>query len=114
MSGRLELGRAGEDRAADWYRANGYEILDRNWRIPAGELDIVASRRGVVVFCEVKTRSSARFGRGRDAVGRAKQRKVRSLALHWLGASGRRFREIRFDVADVDGAGTVEVVEGCF
>jgi len=114
MNRRLELGRDGESRAAEWYVANGYEILDRNWRIRSGELDIVAQRDNAVVFCEVKTRSSARFGRGLEAVGWEKQRRVRALALAWLDASECHYREIRFDVADVDGDGTVEVIEGCF
>jgi len=114
MNRRLDVGRDGELRAAEWYVANGYEILDRNWRIRRGELDIVAHRHGVVVFCEVKTRRSARFGRGLESVGWEKQRRIRALALAWLAASDRHYREIRFDVVDVDGDGTVEVIEGCF
>lgn len=74
----------------------------------------MAHRRGVLVFCEVKTRSSVRFGRGLEAVGWEKQRRIRALALAWLAASKRHYQEIRFDVADVDGAGAVEVIEGCF
>ena len=114
MNRRLEVGRDGESRATEWYLANGYEILDRNWRIRSGELDIVAHRCGVAVFCEVKTRSSVRFGRGLEAVGWKKQHRIRTLALAWLAASERHYREIRFDVADVDGDGAVEVIEGCF
>ena len=114
MNDRLELGRRGESAAAEWYRSNGYQLLDRNWRIATGELDIVARRRQVIVFCEVKTRTSHAFGRGADAVGREKQRRVRALAVEWLAQSHDRYDTIRFDVADVDGAGNVAMIEGCF
>ncbi|MDH3683796.1 MAG: YraN family protein [Acidimicrobiia bacterium] len=114
MNRRLELGRDGERRAAEWYRARGYTIRDRNWRTRNGELDLIVDRGDEVVFCEVKTRSSAAYGRGVDAVGFRKQRRLRSLALQWLQGQRRRYADVRFDVADVDGDGTVEIIEGCF
>ncbi|MGF1597752.1 MAG: YraN family protein [Acidimicrobiales bacterium] len=111
---RRSLGRRGEDLAAEWYEQRGWTVVDRNWRIRAGEIDLVATRDGVVVFCEVKTRRGARFGVGAEAVGWRKQQRIRGLALAWLQAGGDRYRELRFDVADVDGDGRVEVIEGCF
>jgi putative endonuclease len=107
-------GRHGEDLAAAWYETNGYRILDRNWRIRAGEIDIVAADRDTVVFCEVKTRRSLSHGSGAEAVNRRKQRKIRELARAWLQASDTRFADVRFDVADVDGAGRVSIIEACF
>lgn len=109
-----DVGRFGEDRAAAWYEANGYQILDRNWRVRSGELDIVAGQGGDVVFCEVKTRRSATFGSGAEAVDQRKQRRVRALARAWLHETERRYQTVRFDVASVDGAGRVEIIEGCF
>lgn len=114
MTGNHELGRAGEELAATWYVEHGYEVLDRNWRLRSGEIDLVCRRQRVVVFCEVKTRSSTRFGRGLEAVGRRKQQRIRALALQWLQQGTGRYAEIRFDVADVDGDGNVEIIEGCF
>ena len=112
---RIALGRAVEERAAAWYQANGYEVLDRNWRCKEGEVDLVARRRcdRLVVFCEVKARRSGRFGSAAEAVGRDKQARLRRLAGAWLvghrsGAAG-----VRFDVAAWD-AGRFEVVEGAF
>lgn len=111
---KQEVGRAGEDAAAGWYQARGFRVLDRNWRVRNGEIDLICSDGVVMVFCEVKTRTSSRFGRGVEAVDRRKQQRIRSLAVQWLQAAHRPHLDVRFDVADVDGAGNVEVIEGCF
>jgi putative endonuclease len=115
---RRRLGASGEDAAEAWYRAHDYEVLDRNWRCREGELDLVLRRRGVLVFSEVKTRSSLAFGHPAEAVTIAKQRKLRQVARCWLGARAEldeRWRpsEIRFDVVAVL-AGEVEVIEAAF
>ena len=102
----------GERKAARWYAEAGYEILDRNWRVRDGELDLVLWRDGEIVFCEVKSRRSDRFGSAAEAVDWRKQRRIRSLAAQWLRASGRRGR-VRFDVATVTGV-EVDVIEGAF
>ena len=86
--------------------------MDRNWRVRAGELDLVLHRDGEIVFCEVKSRSSTRFGTAAEAVDRRKQLRIRSLAAQWLEANGRRGR-VRFDVATVTGV-EVEVIESAF
>jgi putative endonuclease len=95
----------------------GYDVVARNWRCREGELDLVVASRSELVFCEVKTRSSDRFGVPAEAVTSAKQRRLRMLAARFLaehpsarGAAGRR---IRFDVAAVTG-GRVEVIEAAF
>lgn len=110
---RRALGAAGEDRAAAWYEAAGYQVLARNWRCPDGEIDLVLAGRGSVVFCEVKSRSSAAFGLPAEAVTPAKQARLRRLAARWMAESGRRAREVRFDVASVLG-GEIEVIEDAF
>jgi putative endonuclease len=112
-SARRELGARGEDRVAAWYEANGYSVVDRNWRCRQGELDLVARRGRVVVFCEVKTRSSTAFGAPVEAVTRTKQARLRVLAARWLEDSTVVAREIRFDVASVLD-GKIEVLEGAF
>lgn len=115
---RRDLGRAGEDAAADWYRAQGYDVLDRNWRPPGGrgELDIVAARRplGLIVFSEVKTRSTDRYGSGFTAVDHRKQQRLRALALRWLANQDRHWSELRFDVVDVDARGHLQVRQSAF
>ena len=110
---RRALGVSGEDAAAAWYEANGYEVLARNWRCREGELDLIVRRARTIVFCEVKTRSSVRFGAPAEAVTHEKRQRIRVLAARWLTESPVRPREIRFDVAAVLGD-AVEVVEGAF
>jgi len=114
---RQVLGAEGEALAARWYEENGYEVLDRNWRRREGEVDLIVRRGKTVVFCEVKTRSSDRFGTGAEAVTEAKQRRIRRLAARWLSeltpASGRARVEARFDVVSIT-AGRVEVIENAF
>ncbi|WP_261164159.1 YraN family protein [Microbacterium sp. Marseille-Q6965] len=86
MARKDELGRAGEDRAADHLRSRGYEILDRNWRCDQGELDIVALGDDGVVAVEVKTRSGTRFGHPFEAVDERKLRRLWRLAYAWRRA----------------------------
>lgn len=105
-------GERGEAAVADWYRSNGYEIVDRNWRCREGELDIIARRDDTVVFCEVKSRVSERFAPAAAAVDHRKQTKVRRAAMRWL-AGQRWHSQLRFDVALVI-SGRIEVLEAAF
>ena len=96
-------------------------MLDRNWRCPRGEIDLVVRQAQTVVIVEVKTRAGHRFGSGFDAVDHRKQHRLRRLALLWLaeqrdqGGNGSPFySEIRFDVVDVDAEGRVQVRHCCF
>jgi putative endonuclease len=115
---RRRLGDAGEDAVAAWYQAAGYRVIERNWRCRAGELDVVVTIGDTLVFCEVKTRASTRFGVPVEAVTEAKQRRLRMLAARWLAEHNVRRRSLRFDVASVmrgtDGQLSVEVLEDAF
>ena len=110
---RRALGSSGEDAAAAWYEANGYRVVARNWRCRQGEIDLVVRRGRTVVFCEVKTRTSAAFGAPVEAVTRAKQVRLRALAARWLEEATTPAGDIRFDVVSVL-AGQLEVLEGAF
>jgi putative endonuclease len=105
-------GKWGEDLAARWYAAHGYEVVDRNWRSSTGELDLVACSGSLVVFCEIKTRATDRFGPPESAVGRTKQRRIRLLAAEWLAVHDRH-GSVRFDVAAITGV-HIEVFEAAF
>lgn len=110
---RRAFGAHGEALAAAWYEASGFTIIDRNWRRREGEIDLVARRDRLLVFCEVKARSSERFGMPFEAVTRTKQQRLRRLGAMWLAEHAVRGLELRFDVASVTGA-TVEVIEAAF
>ncbi len=95
------VGAYGERVAVAHLVAQGMVVLDRNWRTPSGEIDIVLRDGSDVVFCEVKTRRGDRFGVPAEAVGATKVRRLRRLAAQWLAASGVRPARVRFDVVSV-------------
>jgi len=97
----VRLGARGEDAALRRYLDDGYDLLSRNWRCPFGELDLVLVRGGLVVFCEVKTRSGDGFGGGWEAVTWRKREKVRRLGEAFLLAHRLVPEAVRFDVASV-------------
>jgi putative endonuclease len=79
------LGKYGENRVAD-YRLNlGDEVIDRNWRVREGEIDLVTlDKTGTFHFIEVKTRSSLTFGHPFEAITQPKLQRMQRLALGWL------------------------------
>lgn len=111
---RRKVGVDGEAYAARWYASRGYDIIERNWRCVEGEIDLIVRDGGVLVFCEVKTRSSDRFGTGLEAVTIAKQKRLRVLAAKWLREhTVLGMSSVRFDVASVM-RGEITVVENAF
>lgn len=110
---RRALGAAGEAAAAAWYEARGYRVVARNWRCREGELDLVVARGPQLVFVEVKTRTTDRFGIPAEAVTALKQRRLRALAQLYLAGNGVRAGELRFDVVSIL-AGQLEVIEAAF
>lgn len=102
LSGR-ELGRLGEEYASLWLQNQGWRIVTRNWHCRYGELDIIALDPSPnLVFIEVKTRRSTRYGPPCEAVGPAKQQRCRRAAVQWLIEHDRdpliRHQGTRFDV----------------
>jgi putative endonuclease len=98
MNANEELGRLGENAAAAYLRRLGWTIIDRNWRCPEGELDIVAydGRRHVV--CEVKTRRTTAYGAPLEAITPAKAARLRRLAGRWASDHRVRGSDVRVDV----------------
>ena len=97
----VEKGHRGEDLAVDFLFVKGYRILTRNWRIKAGEIDIIAQDGDTLVFCEVKSRSSTRFGTGAEAVDVRKQRKIAQVATLYLQRYRLSNQHCRFDVIEI-------------
>ncbi len=114
MSHNQAFGRLGEDQAARWYRAHRYRLLARNWRCSEGEIDIIVAKGDVVVFVEVKARTSSRFGSPFDAVTFRKQQTIRTVANRWLASQSAWVPQLRFDVVAVGADGAIEVAEDCF
>lgn len=90
MAAKDDLGRAGERRAARYLEEHGYEILDRNWRGSAGEIDIVARRGRGISVVEVKTRTSSRYGHPFEALDDRKVGRLWRLANEWARAHADR------------------------
>lgn len=111
------LGESGENLACDELRRRGYAILARRYRTRAGEIDIVARDGDALVFVEVKTRQSVRYGRPGEALTPAKRRRVTMMAADWLARHRICAAACRFDVVAVtmsDGWPTIDIVRGAF
>ncbi|MGH3723108.1 MAG: YraN family protein [Mycobacterium sp.] len=106
-STRAQIGSRGEDLAADYLRAGGFEILYRNWRCRYGEIDIIAANREVLVFVEVKTRTGQGFGTPAESVTHTKLRRLRRLVGIWLAAQNGSWPSVRIDVIEVRLRGSV-------
>ena len=100
-SPRQCLGRRGEQLAADRLAALGYQIIERNFRCPAGEIDLVARDQDTWVFVEVKTRRGARFGTPEDAITARKRAHLIASAQHYLQARDLRDVPWRIDAVAV-------------
>lgn len=111
---RKETGRSGEDAAVQYLKKQGYSIIERNYRLRIGEVDIIARDSEYVVFIEVKTRRGGSFGSPFEAVDARKQRRIAKVALAYLQG---RDVPVRFDVVAVhlDGRGfRVELLKNAF
>lgn len=98
---RKRLGRRGEQVAARWLQRHGLQVLERNWRCRAGEIDIIARDGTTLVVVEVKTRTSTRYGSPAAAVAGPKLARLRRLAGEYLRAHPQRAAAIRVDVIAV-------------
>ena len=114
---RLSLGKMGEELAVTRLKAMKYQILERNYRCPLGEMDIIAREKGSLVFVEVKTRATKDFGGPAAAVHERKQRQLSRIALLYLNQKKVRDVPARFDVVGVDLSGSgprIEVIQNAF
>jgi len=117
---RRELGQIAEDHAARYLASRGYHIRDRNFRLGSGpEVDIVAERKEVLVFVEVKSRSAVDEFSPRNQVTPWKQRQIIRAASMYLQVKEGRERIMRYDIVEVyltpEGrVRKIEVLEGAF
>ncbi len=116
MHARARLGRAVEDAAARLYESEGF-VVRRNFRAGRIEVDLVAARPGLVVFCEVKARATDRWGMPSEAVTPEKQRRIRRAAAAWLAEHRPGQVEVRFDVVSAivrNGRFALDRIESAF
>ena len=98
---RRALGEYGERLAERYLTELGLAVVDRNWRCARGELDLVARDGDCLVFCEVKTRRTDRFGSPVEAVHPRKAGRLRRLASAWLQQHEEHPARIRIDVIGI-------------
>ena len=118
---RQKYGRSGEEMAAGYLAANGYRIIETNYKNRFGEIDIIAmDDDDTLVFIEVKSRRSDRFGTAGASISRAKQRKISMVALGYLKFKGKMDQKARFDVVAInhyafdEKGGPVKLIKNAF
>jgi putative endonuclease len=116
VSASQALGRYGERVAEQHLTRAGMAVLDRNWRCPEGEIDLVLWDDGALVVCEVKTRSGATGGTPHEAITDAKLDRLRRLGERWQADRGLHASDLRLDLVAVlrprRGAAVVDHVRG--
>lgn len=95
------LGQTGEDLAADFLQRQGMIVIERNFRCPRGEIDIIARDGDTIVFVEVKTRRTFALGSPLEAVTRAKLKRIRMLSGIWLRGQSGFFPTVRIDALGI-------------
>ena len=115
----IRRGMEGEERAVRALKKKRYKIIERNFRTPAGEIDIVARDGECLVFVEVRTRTSVDFGLPQETVGAGKQKKLCNAARWYLQKKRIEDVECRFDVVAVimgeeDRKPQIEVIKDAF
>lgn len=98
---KLSLGRRGENAAALYLTRQGYRILERNYRLRSAEIDIIAETGNLLLFIEVKTRTSLLYGLAAEAVDKHKQQKIIQAASFFVRERDWAWRPCRFDVIEV-------------
>ena len=100
---RLARARWAEQKVAQWYERNGYEVVARNWTMRGGELDVVARKGSLIVVCEVKARANDDFGTALEAMTEQKIFRVRRAGFAFLRELSESGLRVRFDVATMSG-----------
>ena len=99
------VGDRGEETALQYLHGLGYGLVERNYRVPEGEIDLILRRGDELVFVEVKLRSSAEFGHPLEVLSERQKNRVRAAAEVWLAARDPGFDSLRFDVIGILGRG---------
>lgn len=104
-------GKIGEQEAVEYLKELGYEILYTNFRCKQGEIDIIAKDNEEIVFVEVKTRTSTKYGEAREAVNKIKQKHILDAAKYYLYMNKKESAYVRIDVVEVYMIDDIIIVE---
>jgi putative endonuclease len=102
MMKRRETGMMGENLACEFLGKNGYEIIERNFRCPGGEVDIVARQHDTLVFVEVRTKSSQQFGTPEESITPTKMEHLRNAAAYYWQSRNNLPESWRIDVIAIE------------
>lgn len=101
MKEKRNLGYQGEDVAVEYLMKNKYEILERNFYSIHDEIDIIAKKENEIIFIEVKTRRSLKFGNPAEAVNNIKIKHMKKAARYYLYKTKNEYANVRFDIIEV-------------
>lgn len=104
------LGNKGEQKAAEYLKNKGYDIVICNFRTRYGEIDIIAKDKEVLVFAEVKLRSSQNYGRGLEAITSRKIEKIHQVAMEYIQSNYQSEPACRFDVIEIVNSNQMEIL----
>ena len=110
MNYRAQLGRDAEQFVATQLEKDGFAILARNYRIAQGEIDLIAMRKDLLVFVEVKMRKDNYFDLG-DVITYGKQRKIIAIAKGYMGYRDNQKESYRFDMTLQISFYTIDILE---
>jgi putative endonuclease len=117
MANKIEKGMAGQREAEKYLTDKGFTVLERNYRLRSGEIDLIAKDNDYTVFIEVKYRSGLSYGYPCESVTLLKQNKIKKTALHYITTHSPDLCDYRFDVVEVlfnNGSNEITHIENAF
>ncbi len=106
MTGRRELGEAGERAAEEYLRRRKFAVIERNYSCRGGEIDLIVLRRGTVIFVEVRTRTAGGLVHPFESVDPQKRRRIVTAARHYVARHRLDEHPVRFDIVAVHADGS--------
>jgi len=117
MLNKIQAGHRGQDAAMKFLQFKGMTLLEANFRIPSGEIDLIMRDGEYIVFIEVKYRRNLEYGLPREAIGYRKQQRIKKTALYYIVRRNLQNQDFRFDAVellDTSGGLTINHIENAF
>jgi len=103
---RIKAGKRGESLAVSYLKRQGYKIIEKNYRIKAGEIDIIGKDKDGISFIEVRSGNTERFGLLEETINTHKQNRLTKIALSYIKRYGLEDKSCRFDVVCIKDVGS--------